>query len=304
MAVSVQDIRGPHARAAFGVVAPFDMELDAELWRWAPSDVDILITRTPYVDSAVTVELAHQISRPPEIAAGTRNLVAGRAGVVAYACTSGSFVAGVEGERMLRAAMRDAGAIDPLTTSGALVEALDTLGTRRVSVATPYLPTLSHLLDGFLLDNGIEVRGHASLGLDREIWSVSYQDTAELVRRADRPDAEAIVVSCTNLPTYDLLAPLEAELGKPVVSANQATVWAALRRMCRKAVGAGQGLVEAEFRGTADLSRPGLSVPASAPFIHEPQPVLADASASFSAELDAVARTPPVSPVMSRSMRP
>jgi maleate isomerase len=65
------------------------------------------------------------------------------------------------------------------------------------------------------------------------------------VRRADRPDADAIVVSCTNVPTYDLIAPLEAELGKPIVSANQVTMWAALRAVGLSAVGPGQRLLAA-----------------------------------------------------------
>ena len=53
------------------------------------------------------------------------------------------------------------------------------------------------------------------------------------------------MVSCTNLHTYDVIAGLEAELGKPVISASQATMWAALRRIGRRPVGPGQRLVEA-----------------------------------------------------------
>jgi maleate isomerase len=52
-----------------------------------------------------------------------------------------------------------------------------------------------------------------------------------------------VCVACTNLPTYDLIASVEAELGKPVVTANQATMWASLRRLGRPAVGPGQRLV-------------------------------------------------------------
>ncbi len=41
-----------------------------------------------------------------------------------------------------------------------------------------------------------------------------------------------------------MIADLEAELGKPVLTANQVTMWAALRVLGRKAVGAGQQLLE------------------------------------------------------------
>ena len=236
---------GPDPRLAVGVVAPFDLELDAELWRWAPPEVDLLLTRTPFVDDAVTIEFALEISDEADLVAGVRSVTAGRVETVAYACTSASFVRGRAGERRIREAMREAGAAHAVTTSGAIVEALEALGARRVSVATPYLPELSARLDGFLGEHGVEVLRHEALGLDREIWTVPYSRIAELVRSVDHPDAEAIVVSCTNLPSYDLIAPLERELGKPIVSANQATVWAALRRLGVDAVGPGQRLIEA-----------------------------------------------------------
>ena len=76
-----------------------------------------------------------------------------------------------------------------------------------------------------------------------EIWKVPYGVTAQLIRDADSPDAQAVFASCTNLPTYDLIAPLEAELGKPVLTANQVTLWAALRRAGSTAVGPGQRLL-------------------------------------------------------------
>lgn len=237
------EVDGPPARAALGVVVPFDMELDAELWRWAPPDVDLLVTRTPFVADAVTIEFARELAAPAEIAVGVRSVIAGRAETVAYGCTAASFVGGRSGEAAVRASMVAAGARDPVTTSGAIVEAVRHLGATRVAVATPYLPDLSRLLDGFLGEFGLTVAAHLALGRDHGIWTVSYRETAELVRTVDRPDADAIVVSCTNLPTYDLLAPLEAELGKPVVSANQATMWAALRRIGSSAVGPGQSLV-------------------------------------------------------------
>ena len=234
---------GPAPRAAFGVVAPFDLELDAELWRWVPGDVDLLLTRTPFVDDAVTVEFVRGISDDAGLVAGVRSLVAGRADTVAYACTSASFVGGAAGEQRIRETMLGAGARSALTTSGALVDALRALGASRVSVATPYLPDVSAYLDGFLAEWNVRVMRHEALGLDRRIWEVPYARTAELIRAVDDPESEAIVVSCTNLATYDLIAPLERELGKPVLSANQVTVWAALRALGRRAVGPGQALL-------------------------------------------------------------
>lgn len=233
----------PTEREAVGVIVPFDMELDAELWRWVPADIDLLITRTPFVDDTVNIDFIREISTPQPLRIATRSLTAGRAHTVAYACASGSFIGGAVGEQGIRDAIVGAGAENAVTTSGALVEAIAHLGLTRVAVATPYVLELSRYLDAFLTEYGVEVVNHGALGFDHEIWAVPDIITAGLIREVDRPEAQAIIVSCTNLPTYDLIAPLEQELGKPVITANQATIWAALRRLGREAVGPEQGLI-------------------------------------------------------------
>ena len=84
----------------------------------------------------------------------------------------------------------------------------------------------------------------AGLAAHSDIWTVHYDVTAGLVRDTDTADAQAVFISCTNLPTYDVIAPLERELGKPVLTANQVTMWSALHVIGRKAVGPGQQLLE------------------------------------------------------------
>jgi maleate isomerase len=237
-------LHGPTPQRGIGVVAPFDLALDRELWRWVPDDVSLYVTRTPYVAEPVSIELAEAVSDETAVSRGTRDVMAGEPLVVAYACTSGSFVHGMAGERRLVAAMRGAGAPAAVTTSGALVDALSVMGARRVAVATPYVANVTTRLRDFLDEAGVGTVSSAYLGLDADIWKVPYETTAELVRDADSPDAEAVFVSCTNLPTYDLIAPLERELGKPVLTANQVTFWAALGVVGAEAVGPGQRLLE------------------------------------------------------------
>lgn len=231
-------------RQAIGVVVPFDMELDRELWRWVPDGADLLITRTPRAaQTQVTVEFAKRLSSDADLEAAVRAITAGRVRQVAYACTSASFVGGARDEARIRSVMRDAGAASAVTASGALREALGALGVGRVSVVTPYVEPLTQKLVDFLGEHGIGTVHHRSMGSLTEIWEISYEDTERIIREADRPDAEAIVVSCTNLATYDLIVSLEQELGKPIVSANQATMWAALRGVGLRARGESQALL-------------------------------------------------------------
>jgi maleate isomerase len=227
-----------------GVVAPFDFALDRELWRWAPDDVSLYLTRLPFFTTPVTVEMAVAIGDRRALRRATRDVLTPRPGVVTFACTSGSFVGGATGEYVLRRTMLEAGAPTVSTTSGALVEALQLLGIRRLAVATPYIDAVTDRLASFLGEHEVETVARQGLGLLGNIWRVSYDEVVRIVRAVDRPDADALFISCTNLPTYDVIDPLEHALGKPVVTANQVTMWAALRAIGRAAVGGGALLAE------------------------------------------------------------
>ena len=222
-----------------GVVAPFDFALDRELWRWAPDDVSLYLTRLPFFTTPVTVEMAVAIGDRRALRRATRDVLTPQPGVVTFACTSGSFVGGASGEFVLRRTMLEAGAPTVSTTSGALVEALQLLGVRRLAVATPYIDAVTDRLASFLAEHEVETVARQGLGLLGNIWRVTYDEVVEIVRAVDRPDAEALFISCTNLPTYDVIEPLERALGKPVITANQVTMWAALRAIGRDAVGVG-----------------------------------------------------------------
>lgn len=241
-------LASPVIGPGIGIVVPHDMALDRELWRWAPDDVSLFLTRTRRSTRKVTAEMVAAISESGLVADATVDLLSTESLVYAYACTSGSFIRGVAGERALAQAMVTAGAPAAVTTSGALLEGLVHLSVTRVAVATPYTESLATGLGEFLEEAGVGLVASAHLGLSGDIWRVPYETTAELVRRADRPEAEAVCVSCTNLPTYDLIAPLEAELKKPVLTANQVTMWASLKALGRRAVGPGQRLVSAKVR--------------------------------------------------------
>jgi maleate isomerase len=230
-------------QTGIGVVVPYDFALDRELWRWVPDDISLHLTRMPYAPLAATMEMAIHISDPALVAGGARELHAVSPVVTAYACTSGSFVGGLAGEAALVAAMTEAGAPAAVTTSGALLTALRQLDIKRIATVTPYTADITAGLSSYLAEAGVEVAATAGLGLTALIWMVPYDITAQLVRDTDCPDAEAVFISCTNLPTYDVIAPLEAELGKPVLTANQVTMWSALTIAGRKAVGPGQQLL-------------------------------------------------------------
>lgn len=246
--MDVSFLGGPHPQRGVGVVAPFDFALDRELWRWVPDEVSLHLTRTPYVPVEVSLDLARLVSEHETLAEAVRALSAAEPEVLAYACTSGSFVGGVAGERAMCEAMMREGAISAVTTSGALLEALEDLGARRIALVTPYTWSVTQSLEHYLAEAGVYVTGRAYLGLTRHIWKVPYKDVAEMARRAVEGGVDALFISCTNLATYDVIPQLEAELRVPVISANQVTMWSALRRLGTHAVGPYQALINPSAR--------------------------------------------------------
>ncbi|MEY7971308.1 Asp/Glu/hydantoin racemase [Saccharomonospora xinjiangensis] len=243
-ALDIPSFDGPLAQRGIGVIAPFDLALERELWRWVPMEVSLHLARTPYEPVPVSMEMAHLVSNSAHLAAATRDVLHVEPEVVAYLCTSGSFVNGVGAEQSLRKVICDAGAPEAVTTSGALAEVLRQLDLHRISVLTPYDADLTARLHDFLGELDVETVSSDHLGLGGGIWKVSYRTIAERILAADHSEAEAIFISCTNLPTYDVIDPLEEALGKPVLTANQLTMWACLRRMELPIVGPGRWLRE------------------------------------------------------------
>jgi len=217
-------------RKGIGLVAPFDFALDDECWRWLPESVALYVTRTARLeDTAVTAKLAEAVGDEAAVRPSVRSLISAEPESVAYACTSGSFVGGLAGEAKLRGVMERSGAKRAVTTSGALLQALEHLGVKRIAIATPYNEELTRLLAEFLETAGIKVVKAGYLNSEQDIMHIGYDAVRNMADIVDHPDAEAVFFSCTNLRTFDVIGELEQKLGKPVLSANQVTIWAALQ---------------------------------------------------------------------------
>jgi maleate isomerase len=98
-------------------------------------------------------------------------------------------------------------------------------------MAAPYIDEVSIRGVKWLEENGHQVVSWEGLGVnaDWELARISPQTVYELAVRVDRRDAEAVFISCTNLRTVAVISALEEALGKPVVSAVQASFWKCLK---------------------------------------------------------------------------
>jgi len=149
--------------------------------------------------------------------------------VVAYACTSGSFIDGTAGLRRQIDTIAGIVGCPVVATSAAMLDAFVALDVRRIALATPYLDAINRAERSFLEDNDVEVVAVEGLGLSgKAIREVAPHTVADLVRSADRPTAQAVFVSCTDLRALEVAEALEQALGKPVVTSNQVTLWGIL----------------------------------------------------------------------------
>lgn len=154
--------------------------------------------------------------------------------VVAFACTSGSFLDGPAGLADQLALIRRIAGCAVVATSAAMIEALRCLGIGRIALATPYLDVINQAEQRFFEANGIGVAAVRGLGLSGgAIREVMPDQVVALARSADAPDAEALFISCTDLRALETVAALEAALGKPVLTSNQVTLWGILRALGR-----------------------------------------------------------------------
>jgi maleate cis-trans isomerase len=113
----------------------------------------------------------------------------------------------------------------------AMADALAALGVRRIALGTPYPAAIHALAPPFFEASGYTLSGHATLDIlaMRDVPEVRPERLAAFVRGIPREGAEAVVLLATDLPSFAAIAPLEAELGIPVLSSNLVLLWRALR---------------------------------------------------------------------------
>ena len=226
---TLDDIYGWRAR--IGLIYPFSSwVMEPEFYRMAPPGVTTLTARV--VLTAATMDGLAGMAESPEVERCTQGLSTAPVGVICFGGTSASFLHGPAWDRRLGERMAEAaGGIPVTTTSSASARALRALGVHRIVFAGPYVEDVTERGRQFFEASGFKVLNAVGMGLDqdRAIGQVTLEEVYHLARRADRPDAEAVFISCTGLKTIGVLAALEHDLGKPVVSANLASFWDCLR---------------------------------------------------------------------------
>jgi maleate isomerase len=154
-----------------------------------------------------------------------------RLDIAVFGCTSGAMALGSETVRAALTQGRPALKVtDPVS---AALRALGRLNCRRVALLTPYIGEVNAMVGQFLTANGLELRATGYFPLVDDNGRARVTESSFLVAAlqltAD-PAVEALFVSCTALRTAGLVDRLEAAIGRPVVTSNQAVAWDVLRQ--------------------------------------------------------------------------
>jgi maleate isomerase len=220
---------GPARHGAIGLVAlATDHVCELDLRRIIPQDrLPLYVGRIGFAPE-ITVETLGAM-RDGITAAASLILAGGRLDVLAYGCTSGTMVIGEdEVFARLRAARPGIACTSPPT---AALAALKALGLRRIAVLTPYTEGVNHRVIEYFTGCGLDIAAFGAFDKesDAEIAAIAPASIVEAALALDAPDIDGIFLSCTGLRGAAVVEEIEARLGKPIVTSNQAMAWHAMR---------------------------------------------------------------------------
>ncbi|NGO71105.1 maleate cis-trans isomerase family protein [Streptomyces boncukensis] len=197
----------------------------------AGAEVGLPLVHTDIGEDAHRVDALLEMGSAARLAAKVEEVKARGAEAVVWACTSASFVFGWDGAQQQVRELSATAGLPASSTSFAFAGAVRALGAERVAIAATYPEDVAQLFRDFLKAADAEVVSMRGSGIitAAEVGTWGEQEVLALARGGDHPDAQAVLLPDTALHTAAWIPALEAELGKPVLTANQVTVWEGLR---------------------------------------------------------------------------
>lgn len=172
-----------------------------------------------------------------------------RVDVLGYACLVAIMSMGHGYHRVSQARLHqrtiDAGGPAPVVTSaGALVDGLKTIGAKRISLLAPYMKPLTKMVIDYIENEGIEVVDSISLEIPDNL-DVGRQNPlapVEITRKLNLQGVDAVVASaCVQMPSLPSVQLIEDRIGMPVLSSSIATTFMMLKKLGLKTYAPGFG---------------------------------------------------------------
>jgi maleate isomerase len=221
---------GYRARLGF-LLPPGNPTIEPEMMAMAPNGVSLHFHRM--TARGVPGSLDGQAERNRQMVASLDHsievlaLVKPDIVVIAHTATSYDLGRADEGKLLDRLAKRSG--IRVTTAFASVAAALERLGVKRVALGAPYSTETTEKGRAHLEAHGFAVVGHDNLQHTGNIYDTTAEQAYRLARAVDVPEAQAVFLSGTGMPTVSVLDMLESDLQKPVISSNSAMMWLALR---------------------------------------------------------------------------
>lgn len=221
-------------QARIGVFVPFtNTNLEPDMMLLRPDGVSLHFARLGgYDEDEIPDETQMAGMGATDVDEPLKLLQGARPDVIMYGCTSATLTHGPAFDRDLAATISTQSGARTVTAAGALVHALKTLGATRIGFASPYVPAINDEAIAFLAKEGINtiVRSQVAGRLGNAgQGALTPDEVYALGAQADAEEAQAIVLSCTDMRSVEVIDRLETALGKPVVTSNQAMMFRAMQ---------------------------------------------------------------------------
>ena len=219
------------SRGMIGLIVPSNNTVILpEFYSALPDGVAAYETRMR-VEGDLTPETLRKMVGDAEVAADLLR----QTGVdfICYCCMASTIVKGWDWERDLLARFASKARKGVTSANCALRDALTALGAKRVALVTPYPEDLNALLPAFFSAGGFEVAAVAGTPI-RDVAAVRGLSPDQILRSAGSVAAKGIDAVCllaTDMATFPIIERLEREIGCPIVTSNQALLWASLRAL-------------------------------------------------------------------------
>jgi len=221
-------------RARFGILVPFtNSNLEPDMTLLRPQGVSLHFARMGGYDQdeIPDVDQMHGLGAT-DLDEPLRLLQGVQPNVILYGCTSATLTHGPAFDRKMAETIKAESGAETVTAAGALVHALYTLGVERIGLASPYVPAINDMAIDFLAQTGIKTVARSEVKVTLDNYGQGDMDpdvVFALARAADHPDAQALVLSCTDMRSIETISRLEKAVGKPVISSNQAMMFQAMQ---------------------------------------------------------------------------
>lgn len=224
------------ARARIGVLVPYtNTNLEPDMMLMRAPDITLHFQRVGGYD-ADKIPNSDQMAGlgASDISHDLRMISGTRPDAVLYGCTSATFTHGPAFDAELAERIGAVSGAISLTAAGSLVAAIEVLGVTRIGFSSPYIGEINEQAMKFLAESGIETVKCANV--ERELGNygqgeLSPDEVFDLACRADHHQAQAIVLSCTDMRSVETVERIEATLDKPVVTSNQAMMFCLMRSL-------------------------------------------------------------------------